>query len=260
MLSFSNSVDGFTVRDGEIRAFYHSIAPFTVALLPPDGVHVGTGVLVSWKSLPLILTANHNLLGTRASEMRFVLHPGGTLHEGPMTREDSGKLYRGVSLPVEEEVIADAQNDIAAIRLKSDHLAPASAFCDIDSRMQQINDGSTVILVGFAWDNSFPLGGQARAVGVTTQTGRYDNELNKRKDLPSTYSAEEHFLLPYTRVEDGVKPHGMSGTAAWCNKEPAGTLWTPHPTLVGIQTAWFPKSRLLQIVRLGPILDLLAPL
>jgi hypothetical protein len=258
---FTEGSAEFTVGDGEIRAFYHAIAPFTVALLPPDGLSVGTGVLVNWKSSPLILTANHNLTGTKPSAIKFVLNPGGTLREGPMNeRRDSGELYRGVLLPVEDDEIADQENDIVAIRLKSDRLAPASKFCELDSRARTIREGATVILAGFAWDNSFPLAGQARAVGVTTQSGTYDDKLNARNDLSSEYNSKDHFLLPYTRVGDGVNPHGISGTAAWCNADQAGAVWAPHPILVGVETAWFPKSKLLKIVRLGPVLDLLGGL
>lgn len=115
-----------------------------------------------------------------------------------MTPEHSGELYRGVPLPVDDDAISDTQNDIVAIRLKSERLAPASRFCDVEPKMRSISNGASVILVGFAWDNSFPLKGQARAVGVTTQTGRYDSELNEKKGLSSTYNAESHFLLPYT--------------------------------------------------------------
>lgn len=175
-------------------------------------------------------------------------------------RRDSGELYRGVLLPVEDGLIADQQNDIVAIRLKSKRLAPASRFCEIDPRAQIIRDGSTVVLVGFAWDNSFPLKGQARAVGVTTQSGRFDSALNATRGLSSEYNPDDHFLLPYTRVDDGVRPYGFSGTAAWCNADQAGAIWAPIPILVGVQTAWFPKSKLLKIVRLGPILALLSHL
>jgi hypothetical protein len=38
MQMFEGQADTFTVGDGEIRAFFHSIAPHLVALLPPDGV------------------------------------------------------------------------------------------------------------------------------------------------------------------------------------------------------------------------------
>jgi hypothetical protein len=163
-----------------------------------------------------------------------------------------------VLLPVEDDAIADQENDIVAIRLNTDRLPPTARFSEIDPRAQIIRDGSTVILGGFAWDNSFPLKGQARAVGVTTQSGRFDSALNARKGLSSKYNPDNHFLLPYTRVEDGVKPYGFSGAAAWCNADQVGAVWAPHPILVGVQTAWFPTSKLLQIVRLGPILTLLS--
>jgi hypothetical protein len=202
---FDKKAEGFTVGDGEIRAFLHAIAPFTVALLPPDGHSVGTGTLINWKSSHLILTANHNLDGTKPSLIRFVFNPGGTLREGPMTREDSRELYRGVLLPVEDNSISDLKNDIAAIRLNSDNLPPAARFCEIDSRAQIIKEGSTVVLAGFAWDNSFLLEGEARAVGVTMQSGTFDSALNATPGLSSAFKPEDHFLLPYTRIDDGVQ-------------------------------------------------------
>lgn len=260
MLSFSQREVGFTVDDGKIRAFYHAIAPFTVALLPPDGVHIGTGVLVDWKGWPLIVTAAHNFDGAKPSQMRFVLSPGGTLREGPMTRGDGCELFRGDILPVEDDFLCDDKNDIAAVRLKNRDLGPNAAFTEIDIGMRNIREGSSVILIGFAWDNSFALRGAARAVGVTTQLGRYREGLNAHSGLSSSYNEQEHFLLPYTRTEDGVRPYGISGTAAWCNQDHAGSIWVARPALVGVQTAWFERSKLLKIVRLGPLIDLLSRL
>jgi hypothetical protein len=254
----ADSSSAFTVGDAEIRPFYHSIAPHIVALLPPDGVTVGTGTLIKWKSSHLILTANHNLERNRPSAVRFVFHPGGTLREGPMTtREDSGGLYRGVLLPVDDNVIFDKGNDIVAIPLGVKQMPETAKFYEIGPKAPVLNDGNTIILAGFAWDNSFPLKGQARAVGVITQSGRFDGRLNATKGLSSRYNSEDHFLLPYTRVDDGVTPYGISGTGVWANSDQAGSVWTAHPILVGIQTAWFPKSKLLQIVRLDTVLALL---
>jgi len=249
---------GFTVEDAQIRAFCHSVAPHIVALLPPDGVTVGTGTLIKWKSSHLILTANHNLDGSKPSAIRFAFCPGGTLREGPMnSREDSGDLYRGLLLPVDDSVIVDKKNDIVAIPLNVKQLPKAAVFYEISQKVPVPEDGNMVFLAGFAWDNSFPLQGQARAVGLITQSGAYDSALNATKGLYSKYSPADHFLLRYA-VDDGVKPYGISGTGAWGNANHAGPVWTSRPILVGVQIAWFKKSRLLQIVRLGPILALLA--
>jgi hypothetical protein len=177
-----------------------------------------------------------------------------------MTREDSGELCRGVRLPVDDAAVTDQANDIAAIRVKRDWLPSTVRFAQIDPRAEAIKDGSTVVLAGFAWDNSFPLKGEARAVGVTIQSGRFDSTVNATKGLSSNYNTNDHFLVPYTRTEDGVRPHGFSGTAAWCNAEQAGAVWAPHPVLVGVQTSWFPRSKLMQVVRLGPVLRLLGNL
>jgi hypothetical protein len=252
---FENSPREFTLGDAEGRAFLSAVAPYIVAVLLPGG-DVGTGTLVRWKSVGLVLTANHNLEGTKRSEVRFCFYPGGSLRDGPMTAEDRGDLYRGVLVPVGDEIIGDRPNDIVAIPLNLEHLPGAAKFYEIDHRASTINDGATVVLAGFAGDNSFPLPKDSRAVGVTVQTGKFDTTLNSRKFLSSSYRAADH-LLPYSRVEEGIRPHGISGAAAWCNGDCPGDVWAARPLLVGVQTSWFPRPKLLQIVRLGPVLSLL---
>lgn len=253
---FENSPREFTLGDAEVRAFLGAVAPHIVAVLLPGG-DVGTGTLARWKSTGLVLTANHNLDRTKPSEVRFCFYPGGSLREGPMTAQDRGDLYRGVLMPVGDETIADKSNDIVAIPWNLEHLPGAAKFYEVDHRVSTINDGATVVLAGYAGDNSFPLPQRSRAVGITVQTGRFDTTLNSRKGLSSEYRPADHFLLPYSRVEEGIRPYGISGAGAWCNADCPGDVWAARPLLVGVQTSWFATSKLLQIVRMGPILSLL---
>lgn len=252
---FEGSAREFTLGDAEGRAFLSAIAPYIAAVLLPGG-DVGTGTFVRWNSSRLLLTANHNLDGTKASEVRFCVYPGGSLRDGPMTPQDRGELYRGVFMPV-GETIADKSNDIVAIPLNLEHLPGGAKFCEIDHRASSINEGATVTLAGFAGDNSFPLPKDSRAVGVTVQTGKFDTTLNSKRFLSSSYRPTDHFLLPYSRVDEGIRPYGISGAAAWCNADCPGDVWTAQPMLVGVQTSSFSGPKLLQIVRLGPILSLL---
>ena len=215
----------FTLGDAEGRAFLSAVAPYIVAVLLPGG-DVGTGMLVRRKSIGLVLTANHNLDGTKLSEVRFCFYPGGSLRDGPMTAEDRGDLYRGVLVPVGD---ADRSNDIVAIPLNLEHLPGAAKFYEIHHKALTINDGATVVLAGFAGDNSFPLPKNSRAVGVTVQTGKFDTTLNSRKFLSSSYRTADHFLLPYSRVEEGVRPYGISGAGAWCNADSPGNVWAARP-------------------------------
>ncbi len=253
---FENSPREFSLGDAEARAFSSAIAPHIVAVLPPGG-DVGTGTLVCWKSIGLVLTANHNLDGTKPSEVRFCFYPGGSLGDGPMTPQAHGDLYRGVLTPADDVMFADKANDILAIRLNLEHLPGAAKFYQIDPRVPTINHGATITLAGYACDNSFPLPQNSRAVGVTVQSGRFDTTLNSRRDLSSQYRAADHFLLPYSRGEEGIRPYGISGAGAWANAGCPSEVWSACPLLVGVQTSWFPNAKLLQIVRLEPILTLL---
>ena len=254
----STPIDENQLGNAEMGAFFHAIAPYTVALLPPDGLQVGTGSLVRWKSKPLILTANHNLKGVKPSAMRFRVFPGGPLAWGPMTDcRDYSIMSAGCALPVKDEALADTDNDVVAIRLCTERLPEAAEFYELGRPTPVLSEGNSVIVVGFAWDNSVPLLGQARAIGVTTQTGRFDAALNARSDLSSQYDPTNHFLLPYTRIDEGVRPHGMSGAGAWGNLNHSGMVWNAKPALVGIQTSYFPKSKLIQMTRIKTILNLL---
>jgi hypothetical protein len=131
---FENSPREFTLGDAEVRAFLSAIAPHIVAVLPPEG-DVGTGTLVRWKSIGLVLTANHNLDGTKPSEVGFCFYPGGSLLDGPMTARDHGALYRGQLMPVDDAMIADKANDIAVTPLNLEHPPGAATFYEIDHRV-----------------------------------------------------------------------------------------------------------------------------
>ena len=79
--------------------------------------------------------------------------------------------------------------------LESGKSAWRGKFYETHLKALTINDGATVVLAGFAGDNSFPLPKNSRAVGVTVQTGKFDTTLNSRKFLSSSYRTADHFLL-----------------------------------------------------------------
>ena len=84
----------FTLGDAEDRAFSQCLSAL-YCRLPLPGGDLGSGTLVRWKSIGLVLTANHNLDGTKLSEVRFCFYPGASLRDGPMSAEDLGYPYRG---------------------------------------------------------------------------------------------------------------------------------------------------------------------
>ena len=73
---------------------------------------------------------------------------------------------------------------LSAIPLNLEHLPGAAKFYEIDHKALTINDGATVVLAGFAGDNSFPLPKNSRAVGVTVQTGKFDTTLIPGSSYP----------------------------------------------------------------------------
>src|SRR5208282_6267341 len=69
------------------------------------------------------------------------------------------------------------------------------------------------------------------------------------KPLSSRYDSERDVRVSYQPDDPKMRPHGFSGSAAWCDRlRRDGPVWTAHPMRFGVQTSAFMTSKLLQIV------------
>jgi hypothetical protein len=249
----------YDVDRAEYMAFVHAIAQHTVGLSILNGHNIGTGTLLEWDGKHYILTALHNLEGTKPTDLRFFLTPTGNAEEGSMASHASRltALSSGKQLPVDDAYLSDAANDLAAIPLAQGYELPAGASFYVPTlEPMQITPGASLALVGYAASNSVAISGNRRAIGMITEHVRFDPEMQHQADLPSSYDPERHLLTQYTRAADGIEPYGISGTGLWCNRT-VQQVWSPRPGLVAVQVGWFEKKQLLKSVKIQVAYDMI---
>ena len=71
--------------------------------------------------------------------------------------------------------------------------------------------------------------------------------------MEHTYDPDRHLLVRFEPEENGLKPHGYSGAAVWCDPARRGAIWVPDPLLLGVQTHAYEGLGLIRAVRAGTI-------
>jgi hypothetical protein len=243
----------------QFLAFQETIANHTVGILTNSGLGVGTGTMIRYGSVRVFLTANHVIEGNAPSTVRIAFRPGGTLRA--VKPRDFGNapapLLAGEQ--IEWRPVTDTTNDIAALVVARELEPPAPcAFYDVTNLKHfQIEEGASLFFLGFPVANSIDIGPLQKAVGAVSDHARYDSTMNDLPGLPSSYDPDQQFLIRYG-WGDEIEPYGLSGSSVWCSRHSDSNIWTANPVLVGVVTHYLPKSKLLIVANLRPILALLA--
>ena len=77
---------------------------------------------------------------------------------------------------------------------------------------------------------------------------------------PDTLDPAINFITDYTFKESSCNPKGMSGCGIWSRpKHSTGLVWSPYTTqLLGIQSSFYPKSKLLVAVKIERVMSILS--
>jgi hypothetical protein len=252
----------FELDRAEYMAFNEAILRSTVGIATNNNTGVGTGTLVSFGARNFVSTAAHVIKGASLPEIRYFLPPSTPLKEHSMRNglPPIEMAYAGDCLKTDGEPIVDDANDLAAIPLAFSPLMPSyMRFVPIEGCLESIRDRASVLIVGFPVANSAPLDSVnrssklGRAVGLTSEHAVFSEAIQTQFVLPSSYDPNTHFLVEYSRMDDGILPFGFSGAAAWCSITSRGSIWAATPVFTGVVTRWVPKTNynphLLQITR-----------
>jgi hypothetical protein len=248
----------FEIDRAEYMAFNEAILRSTVGIATNNNTGVGTGTLVSFGARNFVLTAAHVVEGASMSEIRYFISPSTPLKEHSMRKglPIVEMAYAGDCFNTDGEPIIDDVNDLAAIPLASSPLMPNyMQFIPIEHCMDTIREGSSVLIIGFPVANSALFDGekQYRAVGLTSEHALFSEALQTQFVLPSSYDPNIHYLIDYSRMDDGILPFGFSGAAAWCSATSHGSIWAAKPVFAGVVTRWVRETNqnphLLQIIR-----------
>lgn len=252
----------FELDRAEYMAFNEAILRSTVGIATNNNTGVGTGTLVSFRERNFVLTAAHVIEGTDLSEIRYYVPPSTPLKEHSMRKglPPVEMAYAGDCFKTHGQPIVDDANDLAAIPLAISPLMPRyMQFIPIEGCLKTMRDGASVLIVGFPVANSALLASASegskwiRALGLTSEHAQFSEALQTEFVLPSTYDPDIHYLIEYSRMDDGILPFGFSGAAAWCSLTPQGSVWAAVPAFAGVVTRWVQETNqsphLLQITR-----------
>ena len=250
----------------EYQAFVERIAWYSVGIVHAraDVDHaqrrmsdaVGSGTACNWKGQRLILTADHVVANAEPDGLAFLLRVDDAIKwEGSGNSE---KVVRRVPLPV-ERIIRCKEHDLAAIVLRSPELSNTRLqFCELPKQLMKrrtLRRKGVLILLGFPVDRQFTISEVRSANAFINYSAARPTILHATiaslpsKPLSSRYDPERDVLVDYKPYDPKMRPHGFSGSAAWCDRLRRGrALWAAQPMIFGVQTSAFMVPKLLQIV------------
>lgn len=249
----------FDIDKAEYFAFNEAILRSTVGIAINDNTSIGTGIFVSFRGERFVLTAAHVIQGVSLSKIRYFVPPSTSLRELSMRNvfQFCESAHTGEAFKIADGAIIDDLNDLAAIPLHPLQSLPSHVhFVPVEDCLDTIRNGASILIVGFPVANSALVEnaeGLTRALGITSEHATYREELQTRCAQSLTYDPEVHFLIEYSRMEDGIRPSGFSGAAAWCSLSPRSSIWTAVPAFVGVVIRWHRETKenphMLQIIK-----------
>lgn len=258
---------------GEYSAFIERIAWYSLGIVDvladkadgriADGL--GSGTACRWRGHSLILTADHVLKSKESDNLAFLLRVDDAINwEGDRAPE---KVVRRISLPI-DRILRCKEHDLAAIVLRSSELSRFRIqFCELPNQLMKrraLRRKGALILLGFPYDCVFPIAERETPNLSVHYLAAKPTILHATlagppsKPLASSYDPERDVLVKYDPTDPNMKPYGLSGAAAWCDRiRRSGSVWTPEPMLFGVVTHALMTSRLLQIVGASTIREFL---
>ena len=217
---------------------------------------IGSGTACTWKGHGLILTAEHVIGDAEAEDLAFLLRVDDAINWEGLGKPE--KVVPRVKLPI-ETIIRDKKDDLAAIVLNSKLLIGSQMqFCELPRQLMRrrtLRRKGSLILHGFPRDQQFAISERKISNAVINYLAARPIILPATiaappaKALSSHYDPGRDVLVNYEPRELGMKPHGFSGAAVWCERlGHSGPIWTASPMLFGVQTRAYMTSKLLQLV------------
>jgi hypothetical protein len=236
---------------------------------------LGTGVATVWGKSRLIITAKHNLVGAGRSDIEFFPRPSTRLSFAESFEEvTAGANRRDVLegrtvLPIAAIHRADTE-DLAAIELTaSSELQKNIHFHALpDTSSITPSNGTTLTCLGHPSSTAVVTGVQrvpgndtfSLAVILTLISGTLSSHPPDGAELPD-YTPTDHRLMTFAAAERGLHPGGFSGAGVWYPEQhqnaEEGRVWIPRPGLAGICVSYYPRKRILRLIRIERVIEFL---
>ena len=225
----------------------------------------GTGIPIVYKGKYFIVATRHNITKISPEKLRFHWRLNKPLIVKSVDEIASmpGKvLYRPNwrKLPIKQVLKSSYLADLALLKLDDSVSEDKLAFFDIsvDSVRKSIPKTKT-ILMGYPGKLAKPaLAIEKKDKIVNEAVFYYDlSEIIEPQDSLENFDPKIHFLATCD-WDSLTKPQGMSGCGFWVwDKGEPDKLWLPKIYLVGIQSGYYPRKKLLKGIRMEILLDML---
>ena len=268
-----NNHDANDIEEEGYNALLQYIASCTVIVTGVDkNFQHGSGVAVKYANQYYILTAAHVLKEEPDNkQIRFIGKPNAPTkiaHKDDLPNAaflgTNGPLAysEAVSLFIEDRIIGIDDEDIAALKIyDAAKYLPYTSFHDLSSQGDtKISVGETVNIFGFPGEIAqFVEHRMTSKQGNIAFSQFQQQEVRQISDAPCELNPDVYFITDYSFDDNTSAPKGLSGCGVWnIPKVTDNKIWSPQQSqLLGIQSAFYPDSKLLKVIRIERIIKLL---
>lgn len=240
-------------REGE--AIEEAVAWHTVGIVADVSQSIGTGSTILWRNRPLILTARHVIETTPDSDLWFHFRDPGTMQRSPVEELPHRRdvIYkRKVRIKIVDRR-SSADVDLAALEIqRSIEDEHSVQFFDLREDAVTPAPGTIITMRGYPSDLKRIVAPGIAASFALIQWSRI-------QDRPhfAPFDPTLEFLTRFVPADKGKRAYGYSGAGAWFDT-PTDGVWHPNLGLAGVCTAYFPRRKLLSILRIERITHFLS--
>ena len=257
------------INEAATVAFSEYITSCTVIVTSDDdGFDHGSGVAVRYKGKEYILTAAHVLKPLQDHrKLKFLGRPSVpfknvTFNQLPSLPEKGVGFSEAASVHVSKCIYGAADEDVVAIQVKNVHDSlPQTIFHNLSEHESiQPLAGTLASAFGFPGEIATPVTHEITGHrSMMARSLHIDVKVQDISVAPDGLNPAVNFITDYTFKESGCNPKGMSGCGIWSRpKHSIGLVWSPYTTrLLGIQSSFYPKSKLLVAVKIERVMSIL---
>ena len=242
------------MREHAATAVEEALRHATVGVVAGSGEDkwkgLGTGTLIEWRGLQLVLTAEHVIHGTAAADLRFFLPlediPGNADRDTlrSLRAVPTSRLFAFSELSI-RGVVVDANLDLAAIDITGALTENKTVkFIAMDADGTTPLEDTSIVSRGYPHDLLMQTLDNAQ---VAFMFVHWASVLAPRVGLQD-FDPELHFLTAFEGEVD-AHPMGMSGSSGCFQRRRGDQLWVANLDVAGVTIGYYESRRLLKLVR-----------
>ncbi len=233
----------------------------------------GSGVAVRYDGKYYLLTAAHVLRPLKdLQKLRIIGRPPIPFknvtfrqlqNDIPRRNDEPFGFSEPVNVDAINTIFGEAGEDVVAIEINGrEESLPYTNFHDLGQySSDDLSPGSIASAFGFPGAIAQRVMHQpTRRQGVMANSLHIDIEIKDISVAPEKLNPAVNFITDYTFEDAGCDPKGMSGCGIWSRPQRStGLVWSPYTTrLLGIQSSFYPRSKLLMAVRIDRVIEILS--